>query len=854
MRIYNMQVNHIENPLGYDLSQPVFSWKIDGVGMQKKYTRVITSADSEYKQIISDSGNKEDIDGIFYQPELTLKPRTRYYWKVKVVSTSEEEAEEESYFETGKMEEKWQGQWICAPFLQSPYICKEFTVESIKEARFYIVGRGVFEIFCNGQKVGEDYLDPGYNSYDLWEQAHTYELKPYIKQGKNVIGIHLGDGWYRGRLGWDGVYENNYGKELMMLGEIHITDLSDRETIYGTDKSWKCSKSPVIESNIYDGEVYDARIEDANWSISNGHHAMWEKVVVRPESMDKVRDRLRLPVRKHEVFVPTIMESPSGEVILDFGQNITGWVEGKISLPADEWLTLQYGEVLQNGCFYRENLRSAKAEYRYCSNGNSGYFRPHFTFYGFRYVKVSGNCTRKELEGFRAYALYSDMKQTGHIVTGHKLLNQLMSNILWGQKDNFLDIPTDCPQRDERMGWTGDTQVFAGTACYNMDTGAFYTKHMKDVMLEQEELNGGIPFVVPYLKTTKENSILKKHSSCVWGDIATVLPWTLYLHYGNISLLHEHYPAMTKWVQYIKKIDDTTGGKRLWKSGFHFADWLSLDNFHNPNTAMGGTDPYYVASAWYAYSALLTAKAAKALGKIEDEMYYGKLYEEVREAMQKEYFTPNGMCAIPTQTAKVLALHMNLIQDSHRKRIAEDLVEQLKCNGMKLETGFCGTPFLCKVLSDMGYVKEAYDILLREELPGWLYAVRMGATTVWERWDSILPDYSMNPKGMNSLNHYAYGAVQEWIYQDVCGIKMKEESPAFQVADICPKPDSRIEYAECIVETTAGRYECKWQIKNEEIIYHIVVPFDRKAYVTLPNEETMVLSSGTYEYSRKFTK
>lgn len=851
MEIRKMKVNHLENPVGYALDRILFSWIANG-SEKKNGVRVMIAEDADFEKILSDSGYRKDIDGIGYPVRMELKPRTRYYWKVQIQDYEGRVTEKNAFFETGKMEEAWNAQWITAPFREPSYLCREFVAEQIEDATLYVMCRGLMEIYVNGQRVGEDYLDPGYSSYDLWEQVHTVKIGDYLQEGKNVIGFALGDGWYRGRLGYDGLYENNYGDRLMIMGELHLTDCNGNHTVIGTDDIFVSKKSPIRKTNIYDGEVYDAREETEHWCEESCDRSTWVPVTCCGSCTNGTKDRLRLPIRKQEVFTPMILYSPIGETILDFGQNMAGWVEGDVHLSKDACLELFYGEILQNDCFYNENLRTAKEKYTFYSKGEKAHIRPYFTYYGFRYVKVVGEITEEELKSFRAYALYSDMDETCEVQTSNELVNRFISNVKWGQKGNFLDVPTDCPQRDERLGWTGDTQIFAATASYNMDTCAFYTKHMKDLRLEQEKLDGGIPFVVPYLKTVSATSGLRRHSSCAWGDIATVLPWTMYLYYSDRGLLEEYYPMMKDWVGYIKQLDEESGARRLWTQGFHFADWLALDNYRNPDSPMGGTDPYYVASAWYAYSVHLTAKAAEVLGKTEESSYYAGLFEEIRQAIQKEYFTESGRCAIPTQTAKVLALQMELVPQQMRKRVAEDLVQQIRENDMKLETGFCGTPFLLKVLSDMEYDQEAYTLFLNEDIPGWLYEVRMGATTVWERWDSVMPDRSMNPKGMNSLNHYAYGAVMEWFYRVVCGIRVREKEPGFRKIDLKPRPDRRLSWVNCTVDTVAGTYHSEWKITGDKIMYQFEIPTDREAFLTLPGEAPVVLQAGTYCFERAF--
>ena len=485
-----------------------------------------------------------------------------------------------------------------------------------------------------------------------------------------------------------------------------------------------------------------------------------------------------------------------------------------------------------------------------------------------------------ESADFTAYALYSQMEETGHIETSNSKVNRLFQNALWGQKGNFVDTPTDCPQRDERMGWTGDAQVFCATASFNMYTPAFYRKYLYDMCGEQKELDGSVPHVVPDIldqinlvledpkraaqlgiKTSQEsngsgvahaekeeegeekkenaddnrqkNEPEKAAGSCAWGDAATVIPWTSYVFFGDKTLLEKEYENMKLWIGYIHKIDEEKcGGKRLWNYGFHFADWLALDNFHK-DSCFGGTDPYYVASCYYLYSAELTAKAAAVLGKGEDALFYTKLAEEIREAIRKEYFTSTGRIAVDTQTAMVLALRFGIVPESAKERLIQALKTKLEEEKIHLTTGFVGTPYLCPVLTENGLADYAYTLLLNEDFPSWLYEVNMGATTIWERWNSVLPDGKISDTGMNSLNHYSYGSIVEWMYRYMCGINPDEHKTGFREFYIKPYVDERFDYARAKYQSVYGLIESKWEKKEDGWLFYVTVPFDTEACFVL---------------------
>lgn len=831
MIIGRLKVNHMTNPLGYWMETPVFSWVVlASTGKRQKKARILVAADEQMEQILYDTGEKEELDSLGTGADITLKPRTRYYWKVEVwADDGDHGVSETAWFESGKQKEPWIAKWIEAPFDKDIHPCfqKKFNLkEEVLSARAYVCGLGLYELSVNGKKAGEEYLMPGYYDYENWLQYQTYDVTSLLKKGENDLNAMLGNGWYKGRFGFVPDMKELYGDRMKWICELHIT-LADQSVVQiCTDENFTCKKSPVLESSIYNGEWYDANqnpeyMED---SIS----AILAKVPKAP-----LRERLSPPlVIKERISPVKLITNEEGEQILDFGQEITGWVEFPCGAEQGKEVHLKYGEILQNGKFYRDNLRTAKAEYRYISDGKQAWVRPFFTYYGFRYVKVTG-LSEKEMMEAVGCVIHSDLEETGFIKTSDKRINRLFLNALWGQKGNFLDVPTDCPQRDERMGWTGDAQVFAATATYNMDTAAFYRKYLYDMLLEQREFGGAVPDVVP-------NAIGKVHQlrgeekrfagACAWGDAAAVIPWTMYLFYGDKTLLENQFENMRLWVDYIRSQDEEhCGGKRLWMCGFHYGDWLALDN-PDRESRFGGTDSFYVASAYYYYSASLTAMAAKVLGKKEEAETYGKLAGEIKTAFQSEYFNGDGDILISTQTAMVMALHLNLVPDGEpRKRLTEALKKKLEENNIHLDTGFVGTPWLCPVLSENGLPKYAYTLLFNDDYPSWLYEITMGATTIWERWNSVLPDGTISGTGMNSLNHYAYGSIVEWMYRYMCGINPVWEKPGFRHAILKPETDERLTWVKGCYKSPAGEYESSWEIKENEVIYQVKVPFGASA-------------------------
>ena len=847
MRIENLRVNHIEYPMGYEMNRPVFSWvTAESSGKTQKTARIRVARDQQMKEILYDTGEIERLCPLGEEADIILQPRTRYYWQVAVTADDGEQGlSETAWFETGKRDEKWEASWITTPFPMRPVMHKSFDLECEPvSARLYICGLGLYEAELNGARIGDEFLTPGFTSYQKRIQYQTYDVTDSLITGENRLNVRLGDGWYLGRFGFGDVADTQfYGDRYQLIAELRILLGNGKEITIGTDESWSCSISPVLEGNLYDGETYDARLE-------NDAAAVGVMPAEPPEG--KLCERIGVPVKTGFVFRDyELIRSPKEEWILDFGQNMSGWASFTCRIPEGRKIVLQYGEILQKGCFYRENLRSAKQEFSYISNGDACRVRPCFTIFGFRYVKVEG-MTGEEIResGFVAEAVWSDIAQTGTIETSDEKLNRLIKNVLWGQRSNFVDIPTDCPQRDERMGWTGDAQVFSAAACYNMYTPAFYNKYLTDMLTEQRELDGSVPFVVPdiYSQHNRKTGYIpsdrpfdKKSGSCGWGDAATVIPWNLYLFYGDRTLLRRHYPNMKLWVEYIRKQDD---GSRLWQTGFHFADWLAMDG-PDPRHSMGGTDPYYVASAYYYLSVSLTARAARELNEDADAEIYTALAGEIRSAIQQRYFTPDGSLTVQTQTAHVLALNLGLAPEDARKRIAERLQELIDKRGGHLDTGFLGTCQICQALSKSGMTDTAYDLLFNEEYPGWLYQVNLGATTVWERWNSVMPDGSVSSTGMNSMNHYANGAVLQWIYETAGGLS--PAAPGFQRARIAPQPAPRLSWVCLNYESAAGHYQIVWERRDDRIHYTVEVPFGAEVEFIFPkSRETVILAPGRH--------
>jgi alpha-L-rhamnosidase len=837
MIIKRMKTNRVTNPLGFNLEAPRFSWVTEdttGKAHSQAAAQVQVAADAAFAHILYDSGRRVDIDSLAFRLPLALEPCTRYFWRVTVwADDGEKVTSEVAWFETAKMGQPWQAEWVTPDWEDKkvhPLLRKEFILPAkAVSARAYVCGLGLYELEINGKRVGDERLTPGYNAYDHWIQYQTYDITALLQSGANVVGAMLGNGWYKGRFSFEGFKDSIYGDRFALLCELEITCEDGSTVVIGTDTTWKAAPGPVVESSIYDGEIYDANRQVAGWSSPGLDLAGWAGVRPIDIGLEQLEPRRGLPVKIMEERKPAaVIHTPAGETVLDLGQNMVGWMRMKVNAPKGTEIFLQFGEILQNGNFFRDNLRSAKAEYHYISDGKPVVVEPHFTYYGFRFVKLTRWYGEVNPDDFTGCVVYSELEQTGSIETSNPMVNRLFLNALWGQKGNFLDVPTDCPQRDERMGWTGDAQVFSGTALYNMDVAAFFGKYTYDMMREQRTRGGMVPMVVPANK-------MSGGGSSAWGDAATIIPWNVYLHTGDKAILEQRLESMKGWVDWIRENDEKSGGKRLWTTGFHFGDWLALDG-DDPRTPLGGTPEDFIASAYYYYSASLVAKAAEVIGRNDLAQEYGKLAEEIRTAIRAEYFTPWGRIAINTQTAMVLGLFMDLVPPEHRQRLENTLRERLKKDKYHLKTGFVGTPYLCRVLSDNHNHDMAFRLFLNEDYPSWLYAVKLGATTIWERWNSLLPDGTISDLTMNSFNHYSYGSIMEWVYRNVAGLRPLEEAPGFRRVRLAPQPDSRLKWIKVGLESAAGRYESEWAIQEDgKLAFHFRVPFNASALLVLPD-------------------
>lgn len=847
----NLICEYFTNPIGLDVPHPRLSWQVRAKrrsARQTAYQILVTQTIEPTAVSLWNTGKVASDNSLHVRYDgPPLEPGQRCYWQVRVWDENDVVSSwsETAFWEMGLLHNSnWHAAWITPDWDEdasqpqpASMLRRPFKAESdIVAARIYATSLGLYELRLNGERVGDAILTPGWTSYEHRLQYQTYDVTKMVCEGDNVLGAVLGEGWYRGYMGHRG-HHNLYGDQLALLVQLQLTYANGRTQIIGSDAAWRATRSPIQMSDLYMGEIYDARLEKPGWDKAGYHDDAWQDVRLLDHPKEMIVAQEGPFIRRFESIRPVaILNSSKGETILDFGQNMVGWVKMRTRGPAGTAITLRHAEVLdQQGNLYTENLRTAAQMTRYTLKGSTGsdeLYEPHFTFQGFRYVSVEGFPGQLTLEHFTGIVIHSDMIATGTFECANPLINQLQHNIVWGQKGNFVDVPTDCPQRDERLGWTGDTQVFIRTACFNMNVAAFFTKWLHDLSADQLP-NGGVPFVVPDVLSKMNTSGLNSSQStgaAAWSDAATICPWTIYLCYGDTRLLEEQYASMVRWVEFTRS---RVGDNYIWRNDFQFGDWLDYRG-QDARLPLPVTNYELVATAFFAYSTRLLANAAHVLGKTSDAKRYTELADKVKTAFNDEFVTPSGRVGPNTQTAYVLALHFDLLPESIRPLAAKRLAEEIRQGQYHLTTGFVGTPYLCHVLSRYGHTDVAYKLLNQENYPSWLYPIKQGATTIWERWDGIKPDGSFQNASMNSFNHYAYGAIGDWLYQVVAGIEVDPNRPGYKRILIQPQPGGGLTYARATLDSLYGRIESHWTLEADMFDLTVTIPANTEGLVRLP--------------------
>lgn len=734
-------------------------------------------------------------------------------------------------------------QWITSPPLGGPrtvppavYYRRTFRLDGAmpKRAILQITALGLFECEINGRPVGEDIFAPGWTDYRKRVHYHSYDVTSFLQPGDNVIGVILGDGWYSGH-----VAEKDrqlYGEQPALLASLEDHGGTAPVVLVATDAKWARSLGPILENDLMMGEAYDARRDLGLWSLRGFNAEGWLPVVVKEAPRISIGRSSGPPVRRQEVLPATPLSGATDAAWLprcrrfDFHQNFTGRVRIRVSGPRGLHVRIRYAEFLKpDGSLYTENLRGARATDHYTLKGGGiEEWEPRFTFHGFRYCEltwqnIGGDLVIESVEGV---VLHSDTHRTGHFACSHPLLNQLASNILWGQKSNFLEVPTDCPQRDERLGWTGDAQAFIRTASFFMDVRGFFHKWLLD-MRDAQGADGSVPPIIP----NTHSFGLPGDGGPAWADATFICPWAVYLSYGDTGILRDHYPSMVRYLAYLAehKVKDHIRchpDKDEWGG---FGDWLALDGSGRQD---GGTPKELIGTAFYAHGADLTAHTAALLGHKKEAAHYRKLHREIVDAFRDRFITPDGHVIGGTQTGYVLALHFGLVPEALRAKAANELVRLIKRNGHRIGTGFVGTPYIQHVLEATGHLDIAYQLLEQESFPSWLFPVKNGATTIWERWDGWTPEKGFQDVNMNSFNHYAYGAVGDWMVSTVAGLEIG--APGYRKILFKPRPGGTLTWAEASLKTAQGRISIHWKLKAKDLHISLTIPNGCEAELSLP--------------------
>lgn len=830
----DIRCEYQREPIGIDEKTPRFFWKVTG-----DYDKIKQAA---YEININDvwSTGKVYSENSTHVPYggKPLKPFTRYMISIRIWDGFGNCSDwAHSFFETGVMSsQNFLGNWLKNPDFssESTIFRHAFTVaDDIDEARLYITALGVYEAELNGIRISDIWLAPGFTTYNKNLQYQTYDVTGLIKD-KNALCITVANGWFNGRISKKAHINAEVKQGILAMLRVKTRD--GKISVFSTGEGWKCRQSAYLLSDMYDGETYDAASDSKACRFYEFDDSKWADAIVLNLSKSNLMYQNNEPVRIKETVTPiSLITTPKGEKVIDFGQNMVGWAEFKVKGKRGDRVVLSHSEILDHeGNFYTENLRSAKSKVTYILSGEGEeIFHPRFCFQGFRYIRIDEYPGDIKLNDFRGLVIYSDLERTGYFECSDDNINKLYQNTIWSQKGNYVDIPTDCPQRDERLGWTGDAQVFVKAACLNMNVALFFAKWLRDVSAEQKNMNGAVPNIVP--------SLIHSGVSAAWGDAATICPTEIYYAFGDERLLKRQYESMKSWVEYIKSccIDD----EYHWNTGKHFGDWLGLDA--QEGSYRGATDQYLIATAFYAYSAKLVSDAAEILGYDEDKVFFRNLSQKVADKYKKIYLTNGAIPKILTQTACALTIHFGLTDD--KAKTASALVALLEQSNNHLTTGFVGTPYLIYALSDNGYEDIAYNLLFQTEYPSWLYPILMGATTIWEHWDGIREDGSMWDASMNSFNHYAYGAVVDWMYTRIAGINYIKQHPGYKKSLIKPLLTDKLTYAAASIETLYGTLSCRWERnKDGKYIYHIVIPNNTESEFVFPDGRKVALTSGSY--------
>ena len=896
LKVQRITVEHMVNPIGIDIVSPRFGWILENLAdkdVKQVAYHLKLYVDSE---MVFDSGRIESDSSIEVElGTVLLEPKTEYKVVLHVWDNKGNEAEKETYFETGYLGTKFEADWYepeqiptektwdendFSPFSLDIEVdpnrdfsefrpCQYVRIpveikKNIRKARTYISVHGIYRIYVNGKRVDDREFAPGITSYQGLLQYQTYDITQFLNDGKNIVGVILADGWWIGRVGLTGD-SCQFGQTLGLIVETEVTYQDGTKESFSA-LNGKSSNGPLIFSDIFVGEKYDATKELDGWSEPLFDDSRWFPLKKVEYDKANLVGQYGEVVRPISIFTPEkIIITPAGETVIDAGQVLAGQIEITLDTKAGHVIKLEHSEVLSKEGNYYNNILGINKEQTdyYITKDGAQVYRPYFSYHGFRYVKVTGWPGELTVDNVKIYALSTDMENTGQFSTSNEKLNQLQHNIVWSAYSNTLSIPTDCPQR-ERAGWTGDIMAFAPTLCFNRGADSFLTRWLRSMRIDQRP-DGAVPDIIPYLKAyelTNSNPDFGSHTSCGWGDAILIVPYAVYKAYGDKRILEENYDAMTKWMDYIKDRAENhhpeayeswdeahkARSKYLWNTDFHFGDWLvpsmvlgNPDGAAMINTALATKD--YVAPAYYAFSAKNMSEISSVLGLKAESKYYSDLYEKIRQAYIEEYVDENGLLPQELQGLYVIALKMDLVPDALRPKMVNHLREMIEANDNKLDTGFLSVLFLMDVLCDNGLKDLAFKILYQNKCPSWLYEIEHGATTMWESWGAVLEDGSTSTY---SYNHYAFGCVGEWLYKTIGGLKC--DSPGYKHFTVDPDYSFNLDFAETEHNTPYGKIAVSWKLKDTHALLHVEIPVNTKASINLKSDEYKEVGSGVYDF------
>ncbi|MET4656445.1 alpha-L-rhamnosidase [Streptomyces sp. PvP037] len=840
---------HLPDGLGIGVASPRLTWTLPaGTGRQVSYELEV-----ERRGGIRRTGRVDSAEQVLVPwPGDPLTSRERATVRVRVWTSDAAGPSQWSTpaaVEAGLLDAAdWQAVPVGADWDEDPEgerrparVRKDFRLDRpVARARLYVTAHGLYEVEINGRRVGDEALAPGWTVYPHRLRYRTHDVTAHLTEGANTVGAWLGDGWYRGKYGFDGGTRNIYGTDQSLIAQLEVEYDDGTTQVVATDRTWEAAPGPILTSGLYEGETFDARLHDPAWATPSASGTEdWTPVRTGARDAGTLVAPLGPPVRCTEEVTPvTVTRTGDGRHLLDFGQNLVGRLRVTVDGPAGTTLTLRHAEVLQDGELATRPLREATSVDTLILSGVGPLtWEPRFTLHGFRYAEISGWPGELTAGQVTARVHHTDMRRTGWFECSDPLVNRLHENVVWSMRGNFVDLPTDCPQRDERLGWTGDIQVFAPTASFLYDCVGLLDSWLTDVGLEQLP-DGTIPWYVPVIPG--EPMWTPIHPGAAWGDVATLTPWTLFQRYGDLELLRRHYPMAKAWVELVERL---AGPTRLWDTGVQLGDWL--DPAAPPDDpAAGRTDRYLVATAYFAHSARHLALAAAELRFDADSERYAALAAEVADAFRRRYVLPSARLTSDSATAYAIALAFDLLTPQQRRPAADRLAEIVLADGARISTGFVGTPLICDALTDNGHLDVAYQLLLQTECPSWLYTVTMGATTIWERWDSLRPDGTLNPGGMTSFNHYALGAVADWLHRVVGGISAT--APGYRRLSFRPRPGGGISWARVRHDTPYGTAALSWELTATGMTADITVPEGCTATVELPGCVPLALGPGDH--------